>query len=406
MRRSSTLSLLPPLTLASVSSLPSRQIATRARAVASRRNSVTRYRLGPKGAAALSALAVTAVAFAIPTGGLRATAQGGGEDAHGVKALSGYSVSVFASATKDYFGPDSIIVNGKHVFVDYQNKTAKDCSDATTKSSTVVEYTLDGDVVRAFSVPGHSDGMRMDPVTGDLWTLSCEDGNPQLTVINFSSGTTTPYTFDSLLLKHGGGYDDIAFIGGKVYLTASNPTLDINGQNLFPAVEEVKLQGSKVVRVRDVLMGNASATDLNTGKTVTLNEIDPDSLYVTPSGDLQVDNQGGTELVFIKNPGSTATPVSRLGIGNQQDDTIFPTAKSGQLLVSDTTAGKVYSIRSDNFVTTKYYSAAPSDSGVAGFVGTIDPTLAPPTGIVSPLVIGMVSPHGEAFIAGDGEGDG
>jgi hypothetical protein len=367
--------------------------------VVTRRSSVTPNRLGPRSAAALAAVAVSAIAIALPSSGLRATAKSSNGSADSVKVLNGYDVSVFASATKDYFNPDSIIVSGKHVFVDYQNQTSKFGTDG--KFSTVVEYTLDGDVVHTFPVKGHSDGMRMDPSTGKLWALSNEDGNPEMTVISPSNGSSTLYQFDATV--HGGGFDDIAFLGGKMYMSASNPTLDGSGQNTHPAVVEVALSSDDhdVDVVRNVLMGNASATDITTSSTVTLNEVDPDSLYVTPAGDLQLDNQGGTELVFIKNPGSTTPILSRLPVGNQQDDTIFPTSHSGQLLVSDTSAGKVYSIHSEHFLTNVYYSSAPGDSGVAGFVGTMNPS----TGTILPLAIGTISPHGEAFISGDGEGD-
>ncbi|HEY2706200.1 MAG TPA: hypothetical protein VGL20_21160 [Candidatus Dormibacteraeota bacterium] len=299
-------------------------------------------------------------------------------------APKGYRVSVFARATTAFSNPDSLVATGSRVYVGYQNVTAKDGTDG--RSSTVVEYTLSGRLRRTFSVPGHVDGLRQDPSTGLLWALSNEDANPRLTIIDPSTGSTTGYTFATP--PHGGGYDDLAFLGGKVYLTASNPP----DPNTFPALVSATLSGTTVV-VIPVLMGNATATDLVTHTSVTLNLIDPDSLYVTPSGDLQLDNQAGGELIFIHNPGPGQT-VTRLGIGNAMDDTILPTSASGRLLVSDTGGGAVYSISSKHFDTTLYYSAAPQDSGVSGYVGLVNPT----TGANTPLITGMRGPHGEAFL--------
>src|ERR1700730_8391118 len=80
-----------------------------------------------------------------------------------VVALPGYHVSVFARGTTTYFNPDGITVANGHVFVAYQNQTAKDGSDH--KSSTIVDYDSEGKVVRTISIVGHCDGLRFDPRT-------------------------------------------------------------------------------------------------------------------------------------------------------------------------------------------------------------------------------------------------
>src|SRR5450755_2293596 len=76
---------------------------------------------------------------------------------YGLAALPGYQVSLFVHGASAYANPDAVIVDNGHVFIDYQNTTAKDCTDKN--SSTIVEYTMNGAVVKTFSVPGHSDGM-------------------------------------------------------------------------------------------------------------------------------------------------------------------------------------------------------------------------------------------------------
>src|ERR1700737_2497497 len=82
-----------------------------------------------------------------------AAAEAGDRPGLPVVALPGYQVSLFARGSKTLTGPDPIVVDRGHVFVAYQNGTAKDGSDG--KSSSVVEYTLGGEVVRTFSIVGH-----------------------------------------------------------------------------------------------------------------------------------------------------------------------------------------------------------------------------------------------------------
>src|ERR1700716_179659 len=84
-----------------------------------------------------------------------------------VVALPGYHVSVFARGTSAYFNPDGITIAGGHVFVAYQNQTAKDGTDH--KSSTIVDYDSEGKVVRTISIEGHCDGLRFDSRTHQLW---------------------------------------------------------------------------------------------------------------------------------------------------------------------------------------------------------------------------------------------
>ena len=307
-----------------------------------------------------------------------------------VVAVDGYKVSVFARGTQAYSGPDSIINDGQHVFVRYQNVTAKDGTDGRT--STIVEYDATGKVLRTIPLLGHCDGLRQDPATHKLWALSNEDGNPRLLIVDPATGSATPYAFPPV--PHGGGFDDIGFTGGMVFMTASNPNTNKAGVNVYPALDKVTLAAGKV-KLTPVLMGDAMATDLtsSTNAKVQLNLIDPDSITFDPEGNLVLDNQGGSQLVFINKPGTPQQYVTALPIGNQVDDTVWPSSTAGQLLVSDTSANTIYSLRT-TFVPGVSYSSTPNDSGVAGIVGTIDPA----TGIVTPVAIGFGSPHGITYV--------
>ncbi len=293
---------------------------------------------------------------------------------------------VFAKGSGAQSNPDSIIVDGQTVYVGYQNVTAKDGTDH--KASTVVQYDLAGKQLKTFDVPGHQDGMRMDPATHLLWSMSNEDGHPQLVTIDPSTAAHKTYGFAPT--AHGGGYDDIIFTGAKAYLSASNPTVK-NATNPAPAVVSAVLTGG-TVRTTPVLMGNAKAKDANSGAEVAVAAIDPDSMFIDPAGNLTLDNQAGTALVSIHQPGPRQS-VIQLTVGTQIDDTVYPGAASGRLLVSDTKANTVYAISGALDPKTPLV-ATPDDSGVNGFVGKLNTG----TGNITPIIVGFTSPHGMAYL--------
>jgi hypothetical protein len=183
----------------------------------------------------------------------------------GLAALPGYQISLFTRLPSGITGPDSLVVDNGFVYIDYQNTTAKDCTDNNT--STVVQYDMNGKMLKTFTVPGHSDGMRADPSSHLLWVTSCEDGNPKFVTIDPSSGTITPYIFPKT--AHGGGFDDLCFVNGMVFIAASNPTVNAAGVNTFPAIDKITLSNGKV-NLTPVLMGDATATDLIANAKTTL----------------------------------------------------------------------------------------------------------------------------------------
>lgn len=306
-----------------------------------------------------------------------------------VTASVPYTVSVFATGVANlYFAPDSITLLNGHIFIGYGNGGAPDGSDG--KSSTIVEYQMNGDVVKTYSVLGHNDGLRVNPQTKQLWAMQNEDGNPSLVIIDPVAGTQTVYTFGPT--PHGGGYDDIAFRGNDVFLSASNPA---NNPNFAPAVVKATISGS-VVNVTEALNAGAIATNVRTDTPVTLNLQDPDSMIFDPLGDLLLDSQADGELIIVHRVGFPNQSVYRLGLTlkgapTQVDDTIFATSTHGIILVSDRDAGAagiVYAISKDIFSPDAAYTAAPTS------VGSLDFN----TGVITNVVSGMVSPHGMAFI--------
>jgi len=311
--------------------------------------------------------------------------------AFGQTATAPYKLTVFATAPTGLSAPDSIAVLDGHVFVGYGDGHLPDGSDGL--NSQIVEYRMDGSVVHTYTVPGHSDGLKVDPVTHKLWALQNEDANANLVIIDTETHFQRLYTFGSTL--HGGGYDDMVFRGCKVYISASNPA---NNPNTGPGIVSARLEGN-LVAVEPVLAGEASAIDIPTDTTIKLNLQDPDSMTLDPLGNIVLDSQGDQELIIVSNPDSANQRVLRLPFSYltsggpmsvETDDTALVTSSEGFLLFSDKGLNAVYRISKSAFVPGTAYTAA--DGGP--FVGTLDMT----TGIVSPIVTGLKNPGGMVFV--------
>jgi hypothetical protein len=321
-------------------------------------------------------MAFLAVFFAVVAGSVTAGAQ--------VTALPPYSFSVFATSKKPhYYQPDSIAVWNNRVFIGYGNNAKP---DGTSGSSTIVEYAMDGSVIQTFTVKGHNDGLKVDPKTNLLWVLQNEDANPNLVIIDPRNRRSKKYTFSKP--AHGGGYDDMAFEGDQVYISASNPA---NNPNTQQAIVKATLNGNHV-DVTPILLGDSNAIDVTTGQQVQLNLQDPDSMRFDAAGDLVLDSQADAELIVLHHPGAVNQTVYRVPLSTnntavQIDDTVFPEVSQGVILVSDRDGETVYAVTAPLFGPDPF-SAAPT---------SLD-QLNMSTGVLTPVVSGMVSPHGMYFI--------
>jgi hypothetical protein len=307
-------------------------------------------------------------------------------------AASPYTLTTFATAPAGLSAPDSIAVVGKHVFVGYGDGHAPDGSDGL--SSQIVEFAMDGSVVNIYTVPGHNDGLKIDPITHHLWALQNEDANPNLVIIdprNHHQSAAFPFSAE----PHGGGYDDIVFRGCKVYFSASNPS---GNPNIGPAIVTGRLQGG-IVQVAPLLMGDANAIDIPTGATITLNLQDPDSMTLDPQGNIVLDSQADQELIYVTHPGQPDQQALRLplsfssagtSVPVETDDTAFVTSSEGFILFADKGLNTVFKLSRAGFVPGSAYTAA--DGGP--FVGALDIA----SGAVTPIVTGLVGPGGLVFL--------
>ena len=310
----------------------------------------------------------------------------------GPQAASPYVLSVFATAPMGLSAPDSIAVLRGHVYVGYGDGHAPDGSDGL--NSQVVEFDMKGHLLHVYTVPGHNDGLKVNPTTQLLWALQNEDLNPNLVIINTETHQQKEYTFGPT--PHGGGYDDMVFRDCKVYISASNPA---NNPNTGPALVSAHLSGN-MVEVAPVLAGEATAIDIPSGKTVQLNLQDPDSMTLDPLGNIVLDSQGDQELIIVSKPGSSNQTALRLPLSYltpsgpmsvETDDTTFVTSPQGFILFADKGLNTVYKISAPAFSPGVAYTAA--DGGP--FVGTLDLS----TGIITPIVTHLANPGGMMFVS-------
>jgi hypothetical protein len=325
----------------------------------------------------------------------------------------GYSVTTFAPPPNlgvvQATGPDSIAVDrsGEHVFVGYNNGTAKDGSDG--KTSTIVEFSASGAVEHYWQTPGHNDGLKIDPETGKVWAIQNEDGNPNLVVINPRTTAAIFYTFPTP--DNGdnppnppmpGGYDDIAFLKGKVYLTESTPAGSTGSAVVQVRLPEDPDVNNQVIIVRQVLPLVTTATDPS-GQTVSLTLTDPDSM-TTHGNSLVFTSQADNLVLTIHNPGPsqfvTVAPVHDAANNSfEVDDTLFTPSSHGSILVVDN-SGTVYQITGPAVQKGLVLSSADTMNAL----GTFDPE----TGLFTPVITGFTGqPKGLAFLPTEAhEGDG
>jgi hypothetical protein len=304
-----------------------------------------------------------------------------------VVAPGGYTVSIFAKGTYGHTKPDPIFVQGGHVFVAFQNNTKP---DGSVGKSTLVQYDASGKIVESTEVAGRCDGMRFNPNTHLVWITVNEDAHGALYTWNPSTNELKRYAFSAA--THGGGYDDLAFVNGKAFIVASNPTLT-QGKNTKPAIVRVELAGN-VAKVTPVLYGNQAAQNLATGAPIRLNLTDPDSMSIDRKGNLILIAQADKQIVEVHNPGGPDQRVATLPVTTQLDDTVWPTDSDGTLYVVDAGTNTIYKIRGP-LKPGMIFTEAPKSSSVPGIVGTVDPK----TGTVTPVITGLSNPTGLVFVS-------
>lgn len=291
-------------------------------------------------------------------------------------------------------GPDSVTIGDGSVWIEYGNGAD---STGASGSSTIVQYSPGGAVQHTYSIPGLVDGLKFNPVTGKVWALQNNDGNATLSLINPTTHVVSgPLSY--AVTSTARGYDDVAFLGGKVYLSYTNPV------NPTDPVLQILNNGNSPT-------GTLTTTNILTVSQTGIPGPDIDSLKSTPSGELVLTSEGdgpGTPnpigtFTLISNPGAANQTVTNVPVTDASgapsegmDDVIFPGVTQGTLFVTDTKTDKVYDVR-----LTGLDPNAPIIAFNGGSIGGFNEVAVvnPLTGVVeSPILTGLSSPHGMDFI--------
>jgi hypothetical protein len=330
--------------------------------------------------------------------------------AQSATAISPYTLSVFpgtppAGATQ----PDDLAVSadGKRLWVGYGNGV-----DTTGKGSpsNLVEYDIaTGRVLKNISIPGHLDGLKINPATGDVWTTENEDGNPTLAVVDHESGAFNIYRFSPTLIT--GGMDDLVFVSKSrgdshhekdsaqdVFVVTSSQ-VDTTTPVIVRISGPLRATGTQVT---PVLPGApVSVWNVVTSQEETTDMVgDPDSMTLNAAGELVLDNRSDDSLYIVRDP-KAQNPVLRVpltlgGAAVEVNDTIFTTSQTdgvssttGTIFITDTSANVIYVLTKAYFPSNEIYTAA----NVANKVGLVDLN----TGVVTPIATGFKGVHGLAF---------
>ncbi|HUE60731.1 MAG TPA: hypothetical protein VMO88_14225 [Acidimicrobiales bacterium] len=347
---------------------------------------------------------------------------------HGYTAaviLSGSSLSHDVNGTaQPLTKPDDIVTLAGKLFVAFQNGVGPqgETSSSGATSSTLVELTRDGDVIRQWDLTGKIDGLGADRATGRIAATVNEDGNSSLYMVNpsaTSSSQLTHYLYSQNPLPHGGGTDAVTFIDGEMLVSASAPS-----SSTGPAVYSVTLQpptspgGTGVANTSTLFSDDAIATPANPGAPSQLALTDPDSNTAVPSsaprfaGDFMLDSQGDQQQVYASAPGTAHQELSVLQLSQSVNDTSFMTSEDGLLFVTDASNNAVDAVTGPFQVGDALVAATPCGSNSApstcpapGFPANYLGTLDLYTGSVSQVQVAGASlvPQGTVFVAGGDE---
>jgi hypothetical protein len=306
----------------------------------------------------------------------------------------------FASAPtgSNATAPDSITIGGGSIWVEYGDG-APSTGGGT---STIVQYSMTGQVENTYTAAGLADGLKYDPATGNVWVLNNNDANATLQFINPATQqiSNPPLTYGSGYVygsNSSRGFDDVVFDGKRVFLSETNPANPgdpvivqlLNGQN-----------PSGTLQTTGILSFGDTGTNLVTGQTnQPLPITDPDSLKLLPNGELLLTGEADGAYIFVKNPGTTHQTESfvTLPTGDVPDDAIMPSSRSGTFYISNQGGNDIISAQVTGLNTKDLYADITAGPDANELV-QIDPT----TGVVTPVVTGLDDPHGLAFVPSRG----
>jgi hypothetical protein len=306
------------------------------------------------------------------------------------------STTIFATGSEAAGkAPDSVTMGANSIWVEYGNG-----ADSTGKlpnggSSTIVQYSMLGQIEHSYTIPGSVDGLKYDPASGLVFALKNQDANSKLYTIDPQTNTVSgpmsyaaPYVSGAASSR---GYDDVAFDHGKVYLSYTNPT------NVGDPVVQQLDNGndpSGSLKTTTILRLGDTGTNMVTGQVnQPLPVADPDSLKTLSNGSLILTSDHDASLTIINHPGTAQQSASFVNLpagASGLDDAIMPTSTSGTFYISNGGGNDVLKVDVTGLNTKDIYLSVGSDNAV----DQLDPT----TGALTPVITGLNAPAGLMFI--------
>lgn len=273
------------------------------------------------------------------------------------KAAPGFKLTKLAPAPKGATNCDDLALLDGNLFMGCQNNVLSNGTGGppTPKldTSTLVEYTTAGKLVKTWTIKNKIDGVGADPIHHRVILTLDEDANSRLVTITPSAPaaqqvTNYTYTPDPRgngtppNLHTGGGTDSVLVdSAGQLFVTGSHA-----GTRTGTAVFKVALtppsspSGTGTATLSPTFLDNATATNASTGSSVPLSLGDVDSSAIVPAsspkyaGDFVIDDQTALELVFASNL-NVGTGLTVLKTPFGLDDLRWATANGGTLYIVD-----------------------------------------------------------------------
>ncbi len=331
-------------------------------------------------------------------------------------AAPGFKLTKLADAPKGAHNCDDLALLEGHLFMACQNNLLSNGSGGpptpAKDTSTLVELTTTGQVVKTWPVKGKMDGIGTDPMHHRLLATLNEDANSYLAVITPSApagqqvvsykyspdprGTSTPAA-----LKTGGGTDSVTVdSSGNIFVAASHAGT-VTGSATFKVTLSPPSGTTGTATITPTFLDNASATNANTGSgTVPMALGDVDSAAIVPpssprfAGQYVVTDQTKLALIFAKDL-NTGTGLSFLHTTFGLDDIRWATAAGGTLYIVDKGSQTPLGISSLYKLTGAFVKGAAyaANDGVSDQVVRVNLT----NGKVTPVVKGLGTSKGLVY---------
>jgi hypothetical protein len=333
-------------------------------------------------------------------------------------AAPGFKLTKLAAFAKGATNCDDLALLDGNLFVGCQNNVLSNGlgGPPTPKkdTSTLLEYTTSGKLVKTWTLKNKIDGLGAEPLTHKVIVTLDEDANSRLVTISPSAPAAqqvTNYTYSPdprgastpPALRTGGGTDTVTVDSAGHILIAASHAGTITGTATFKAVLTPPSSpgATGTAALSPTFLDNATATNALTGASVPMALGDVDSATIVPpssakyAGQYVVTDQTKLALIFAKDL-NNGTGLTYLPTQFGLDDLRWATANGGALYVVDKGPqtplgiGSLYKI-TGKFVKGDMYAA---NDGVSDQVVKVNLT----TGKATPIVKGLGISKGLVYV--------